>query len=76
LNFFASFFGSSQKRKWGFRGKAPIYNQNHFEKHQSSYDYYQNLYVDKYQYKYQISSLIPFYNTRMRPTLAGEPKNK
>ena len=24
LNFFASFFGSSQKMKWGFRGKAPI----------------------------------------------------
>ena len=24
LNFFASFFGSSQKMKWGFRGKAPV----------------------------------------------------
>jgi hypothetical protein len=24
LNFFASFFGSSQKMKWGFRGEAPI----------------------------------------------------
>jgi hypothetical protein len=24
LNFFASFFGSSQKMKWGFRGKALV----------------------------------------------------
>jgi hypothetical protein len=24
LNFFASFFGSSQKMKWGFRGEAPV----------------------------------------------------